>query len=931
MNKNEYYRFGSNLNANIAIDEEKAKNGDVDAMVRLAMYFRTGETIAFDYQTEEDVVGLWIEYEDEDGIAHTELKFAEEYQANNTVWEKGKVYAQMAADKGDVRGFYQNHFYILESVSRDPCYDKLLKLQDELRTYTSDVLVRIEEGDESKYSAVVEFDDGLFRYITAEEIDNAHKRLEPQIRGLECAVEKIRETATVAALDNLLKSAESQYVPAQVAIAKYYLRGKSFTDNSNTPNQDDFDQAEKWCLRAIANEEDNTDAIMLIGELYLNQDNKNRDEQKALDYYSKINAWHSYVQAPISIETRTKHIESIIINNSDIFEGLINELAYLSLSEQKYVAQYLSSQGFIKFVVDLYDRLLVTKISQIDLDGNIQEKVMVYDDETIEFAYHSLKELAEQGHSYAQYTLGTRFDQFSVGEQEIGFCFCREQYTREECKAIAKSWLMKSYENGYKEALFELLLFHQDVDVEEHEVTEENLQKYKEFLFLTANSKIDDGDYKVAADYLKKLMCISHTVIYGGMLLEAYEALNDGSAEEFIINFLDWSINNQINNEEDFFYGDFVVDDLIPRLLDGKSNYYDPAYAIRILQSKEFSSPHGSYVLGCLFSDGEHIEKNIKAAVSYFKQAASAGIGEAYYKLAYLYYYGEGHLNVELLKAKECFEKAIFCGINCEYAYEMVRADLKEKDKENPMKAYADLVISETPRGAKRNARFQDDIANEFGEYWEKLNEKTRRFIYSGIKTYVYNYEDDDPIFDFSAAITPMAKSLETLLGDIFYTKYKQWLHVNGVSNIKEYFESLGVRVSSDKDPFELGVFKFIAYERTAVNTGYDTTRKLIRANKLPAIIRKSGKVIYNLQLHEKFAEYANEIFKEDAFSSDERMQEITAFIINLVSQVEVIREDLRNRASHDTVMDAMHAEYCGNILYKTKKLLYSLISKIKD
>ena len=195
----------------------------------------------------------------------------------------------------------------------------------------------------------------------------------------------------------------------------------------------------------------------------------------------------------------------------------------------------------------------------------------------------------------------------------------------------------------------------------------------------------------------------------------------------------------------------------------------------------------------------------------------------------------------------------------------------------------------------------------------------------------VNNYEDDDPIFDFSAAINPMAKSLETLLGDIFYTKYKQWLRVNGVSNIKEYFESLGARVSSDKDPFELGAFRFIAYERNAVNTDYETTRKLIRANKLPAIIRKSGKVIYKLQLHEKFAEYANEIFKEDAFSSDERMQEITAFIINLVSQVEVIREDLRNRASHDTVMKAMHAEKCGNILYKTKKLLYSLISKIKE
>ena len=260
----------------------------------------------------------------------------------------------------------------------------------------------------------------------------------------------------------------------------------------------------------------------------------------------------------------------------------------------------------------------------------------------------------------------------------------------------------------------------------------------------------------------------------------------------------------------------------------------------------------------------------------------------------------------------------------------MVRVDLKEKDDENPMKNYADLVIAETARGSERKARVQDDMANEFGEHWKKLSESTQKFIYSGVKTYVDNYEEDDPDYDFSTAINPMAKSLETLLGDIFFTKYKQWLQGNGVDNIKAYFESLGARVSSDKDPFELGVFKFITFERKTVNTDYETTKELIRSNKLPAIIRKSGKIIHKLQLHEKFAEYVNEIFKEDAFSSDERMQEITAFIINLVSQVEVIREDLRNRASHDTVMKAKHAEKCGNILYKTKKLLYSLISKIK-
>ena len=84
------------------------------------------------------------------------------------------------------------------------------------------------------------------------------------------------------------------------------------------------------------------------------------------------------------------------------------------------------------------------------------------------------------------------------------------------------------------------------------------------------------------------------------------------------------------------------------------------------------------------------------------------------------------------------------------------------------------------------------------------------------------------------------------------------------------------------------------------------------------------------MQLFDKFAEYVDSIFKENAFSRKERMQEITAFVINLVDQVEVIRSDLRNRASHDTLMKAKHVEKCGNILYKTKKVLYGIVSKIK-
>ena len=79
INKKEYYKFDSNLNKKIAIDKENAKKGDVDAMVRLARYFRTGETVAFDYQSEEETLGYWYEVENDEGVTNIEQDYLSEY------------------------------------------------------------------------------------------------------------------------------------------------------------------------------------------------------------------------------------------------------------------------------------------------------------------------------------------------------------------------------------------------------------------------------------------------------------------------------------------------------------------------------------------------------------------------------------------------------------------------------------------------------------------------------------------------------------------------------------------------------------------------------------------------------------------------------------------------------------------------------------
>ena len=97
----------------IALDEEKAKKGDVDAMIRLAKYYRTGQTISYDQNQGTDVVFNWYkeQYEDGDSYISTDLLgwYAKEQEFN-----RGQKYAKMAADLKDPRGLY--HYSLISKI-----------------------------------------------------------------------------------------------------------------------------------------------------------------------------------------------------------------------------------------------------------------------------------------------------------------------------------------------------------------------------------------------------------------------------------------------------------------------------------------------------------------------------------------------------------------------------------------------------------------------------------------------------------------------------------------------------------------------------------------------------------------------------------------------------------------------------------------------
>ena len=83
--------------------------------------------------------------------------------------------------------------------------------------------------------------------------------------------------------------------------------------------------------------------------------------------------------------------------------------------------------------------------------------------------------------------------------------------------------------------------------------------------------------------------------------------------------------------------------------------YKDAVKAFRIAAGREM--PEAQYNLGCCYSNGKGVEKDIVEAVKWFRKAAEKGVPEAQYYLGYCYSNGKG-VEKDIVEAVKWFRKA---------------------------------------------------------------------------------------------------------------------------------------------------------------------------------------------------------------------------------------------------------------------------------
>ncbi len=215
----------------------------------------------------------------------------------------------------------------------------------------------------------------------------------------------------------------------------------------------------------------------------------------------------------------------------------------------------------------------------------------------------------------------------------------------------------------------------------------------------------------------------------------------------------------------------------------------------------------------------------------------------------------------------------------------------------------------------------ENDLKNDFGQYWNCLSDFTKNVFITGITSLIAfvscEKNNRQTSLDYSSVIISISRGLERELKDIFYCKFQEYLIRKNVdpSNYKRltnftFMDGDNLTYTKSDFWFTLGKMKIIVNEHLSTSRNGD----------------KYTNIDYYLR------DFCDVIFKKNAFSSDSfnRKIDITKYMCELAKQVDDIANNFRNEAAHTNSISSLgKARVCVDWIIKVKKLLLKLIEKI--
>ena len=369
------------------------------------------------------------------------------------------------------------------------------------------------------------------------------------------------------------------------------------------------------------------------------------------------------------------------------------------------------------------------------------------------------------------------------------------------------------------------------------------------------------------------------------------------------------------------------------RLGEGVDIDYKQAY-YWYSKSVEQDYPYAKYLLALLYYHGQGVEQNFTEAFLLLTEYAQDKTldfkknGEVFYYLGECYRNGFG-TSMDLNVAKVCYIQAIEHNYNCDYALQIVKRELHEDSDRNLMREYAEYINSLNLPMKKLYDKVYKDLEKEFGTTWNKLSPASKRFLSSGMITYLSFCSLGEHIYgnlDFSSAIIQMFKALEKELGIYLYSKYTDFLKERQVSpnsftSKRSFLKRISATDYNYKKSDDLSDF---TCGNVSSTIGSDKSFEQLPEYENSFIKGTIG------HIDRQMFEYLDSLFSVNAFSTSNRQTAIVDYVVSLSQEVKTISNDLRNPAAHNQPMKCHRAEVCGNYIIKVQKLLICFLQKIK-
>ena len=572
---------------------------------------------------------------------------------------------------------------------------------------------------------------------------------------------------------------------------------------------------------------------------------------------------------------------------------------------------------------------------------------------------------AEQGHTVAQFNLALMYD--------IG-----DGINVDKVKALY--WYTKAAEQGYPEAQFNLGFMYDNgdgVDIDKSKAiywytkaAEQGIKEAQHNLGFMYNSgdgvDIDKSKaiywYTKAAEQGYGASQINLGLIYSagnGIEVDKSKAIYwFRKAAEQGIKEAQYSLGEMIYRGDGTPVNEREALELFKKAADNGFSESLYAMALVLLESNEYLKAK------------EYLELFVK------QQSEDTGaLSDAYFRLSqfYIEYDKEKGKTKNLRKAKEYLDLAVELG--SEDAEELLKAINDElyigDSQNNRMGLLAKELIEKNVPISNLSEEAEKTIKGRFGKMYDYLKPATKASLVTSLLTYVSFMSVGEAKYrnlDFSSVINPITKSLEIELKHVFYTCFMDYLIRNNIpptefDPTKQYFVS---EIKPKIPPYEnvdeseinteiantekYNYFKQQKYDHSSAvkyvvgeNNGAFSLggmRKFIAIQEKPSVVSNVSYIDRNgnakivtkkeITVDKHFFNYIRDVFKEDAFSKNNRDQEIKKYLLKLVNKVGFIAFDLRNPSNHTQIMECWRATHCGNIVFMKDNFLMDFLSKIK-